>query len=142
VAVALGPNPAFPTGRVGSFIRRVPDHRVVTAAPPRGKPRPAKEPRPPRVAELLRKAQTWRALLDSGQVANQAEIARREGVSRARVTQIMCLLRLAPEVQHRVLEMPAVLGRKGISEHSLRPIARIKDSAAQLASFGVVVGAD
>lgn len=136
----MEPNPAFPTGRAGPLIRRVAAERVVTDAPPRrGKPSPPKEPRPPRVAELLRKAQAWRAILESGEVANQAEIARREGVTRARVTQIMALLRLAPEVQHRVLEMPAVLGRKGINEHSLRPIARIKDRAAQLASFGVLI---
>lgn len=112
VAVALGPNPSFPTGRVGSFTRRVPAERVVTAAPPRrAKPRPLREPRPPRVAELLRKAQAWRAMLESCEVASQAEIARREGVSRARVTQVIGLLRLAPEIHESVLSMPRTIRR-------------------------------
>ena len=37
----------------------------------------------PRVAELLRKAIEWRALLTAGEVAAQAAIARREGITRA-----------------------------------------------------------
>ncbi len=51
----------------------------------------------------------WRALLESGQVANQAEIARREGITRARVTQVMGLLRLAPEIQEHILAMPQMV---------------------------------
>src|SRR5690606_38084877 len=35
VEVALGPNPAFPTNRVGSLTHRVPAERVVTGATPR-----------------------------------------------------------------------------------------------------------
>lgn len=36
-----------------------------------------------RVVERHRKALEWQALLESGALANQAEIARREGVTRA-----------------------------------------------------------
>jgi len=44
------------------------------------------------VKKLLQQALEWKALLDSGQVLDQAAIARPERLSRARVTQIMSLL--------------------------------------------------
>lgn len=136
VEVALGPNPAFPTGRVGALTRRVAAERVVTGAPPRrGKPRPPKEPRPPRVAELLRKAQAWWAMLESGEVATQAEIARREGITRARVTQVMGLLRLTPEIHAHILSMPQTNHRPTLTELALRPVARLQDRDAQIAAF-------
>lgn len=127
VEVALGPSPTFPAGNSATLTRRVPANRVVTGAPPRrGKPRPLKEPRPPRVAELLRKAQAWRAILESGEVANQAEIARREGVTRARVTQVIGLLRLAPEIHESVFSMPKTIRRPRLTELALRSVARLQ----------------
>jgi hypothetical protein len=69
----------------------VPAERVINALSPKDRNR--KPPRTPRVVELFRKAPEWQALLQSGQVHNQAEIARREGITRARVTQVMALLR-------------------------------------------------
>jgi hypothetical protein len=47
------------------------------------------EPRTPRVVELLRKALEWQTLLESGKAGNEADFARREGITRARVTQLM-----------------------------------------------------
>jgi hypothetical protein len=132
VEVALGPDAAFQGANLGVLTRRLPADPVVTAvAPRRGKPRPPKEPRTPRVVGLLRKAIEWRALLNSGLAANQAEIARREGVSRARVTQVMALLRLAPEAQDHIIAMPATARRATISERALRPSTRIREADAQ-----------
>ncbi len=136
VEIALGPNPTFPTGRVGSFTRRVPADRVVTGARPRrGQPRPPREPTTPRVVDLLRKALAWRALLETGQVTNQAELARREGVTRARVTQVLGLLRLAPEIRKHLLATPATLRQLAATEHGLRSIARLQDRQTQLLEF-------
>jgi hypothetical protein len=42
---------------------------------------PPKPPRTPRVVELLRKAIEWLALLESGEVANQAAIARQDRIT-------------------------------------------------------------
>jgi hypothetical protein len=42
-------------------------------------------------------------MLDHGEVASMAELARMGRVSRARITQIMDLLLLAPEIQEEVL---------------------------------------
>jgi hypothetical protein len=38
------------------------------------------------------------------------------------VTQIMALLRLAPEIQEHVLRMPDSVNRPAISERTLRPV--------------------
>ena len=90
VEIALGPKGAFENGNIGTLTRRVRADRVVSAVPPpRGKPKPLKEPKTPRVAELMRKAIEWRSLLESGDATSQAEVARWEGITRARVTQLV-----------------------------------------------------
>ncbi len=67
-----------------------------------GAPRPSNRPRrrkmgrsrnPERHARLVKRALEWQGQLDKGEVPTQAAIARREGLSRARVTQIMSALR-------------------------------------------------
>src|SRR3989338_766352 len=93
--------------------------------PPRGKP--PRVPRIPRAVEFLCKALEWQALLASGQAKNQADIARQEGISRVRVTQVMWMLRLAPEIQERILAMPKMNRRPVVSERVLRPIAHLED---------------
>ena len=136
VEIALGPNGAFENGNIGILTRRVPGSQVVSAIPPpRGKPKPPKVPQTPPVVEFLRKAIGWQALLASGQAKNQADIARREGISRVRVTQVMWMLRLAPEIQQHVLAMPDTIHRQVISERALRPIAHLEDATAQKARF-------
>lgn len=133
VEIALGPKGAFENGNIGALTRRVHTDGVATALPPpRGNSKPAKEPKTPRVVELLRKATEWRALLESGQIANQAEIARREGLTRARVTQIMGMLRLAPEIQKQIRSMPDSVGRPRVTERMLRHVEKVADSRDQL----------
>jgi len=136
VEIALGPKRAFENGNIGIFTRQVPAGQVISAVPPpRGKPKPPKVPRTPPVVEVLRKALEWQALLGSGEVKNQSDIARREGISRVRVTQVMWMLRLAPEIQERVLAMPETLHRPAISERALRRLAQTEDHGQQLATF-------
>ena len=136
VEIALGPKGAFENGNAGTLTRRVAADRVVSAVMPRrGKPKPPREPKPPRVMELLRKALEWQALLESGEVRNQAEIARREGITRARVTQIMGLLDLAPEIQQHILSMPDAVRRPAITERALRPIAQLENAGDQARRF-------
>jgi hypothetical protein len=133
VEIGIGPNGAFENGNIGTLTRRVPDNRVVSAVPPRrGKPKPSRKPQTPRVVGLLRKAIEWRRQLDVGDVRNQAEIARRAGISRARVTQVMGLLHLAPEIQEHILAMPKVIHRPAITELVLRSLAQVDDQKQQL----------
>lgn len=113
--------------------------RLVSAIPlPRHRPpRPPKPPRPakpPRIVETLHKAMEWRKQLDAGDIANQVEIARREGLTRARVTQVLNLLRLAPETQKRILNFPETTEQPTVSEHHLRPMADLLRDA-QLERF-------
>lgn len=74
--------------------------------PGRGNPKPHREPKTPRVVELLRKAIEWQTLLESGKITSQADIALQEGITRARVTQVLGMLHLAPEIREKILSMP------------------------------------
>ena len=136
VEIALGPKGAFENGNIGALTRRVATDRVVSASlPSRGNPTLPRKPKTPRVVELLRKAIEWQTLLESGKIPNQAEIARREGVTRARVTQVLGMLRLAPEIQQYVLSMPSAVRRSQVSERVLRPFETITDYRDQLREF-------
>jgi hypothetical protein len=67
-------------------------------------------------------------LIRAGEVTGQAELATLGHVSRARLSQIMCLGRLAPDVQEEVLFLPRTTkGRDPIQLRHLLPIARIAD---------------
>ncbi|MBE0569503.1 MAG: hypothetical protein IH576_02560 [Deltaproteobacteria bacterium] len=88
-----------------------------------------------RVVGLLRKAIEWQALLESGKTASQAEIARQEGITRARVTQVLGMLRLAPEIQQQILTTPDTIRRPPVTERMLRPIRAIADHRDQLRKF-------
>ena len=89
----------------------------------------------PRVVELLRKAMEWQARIEFGEASNQAAIARQEGITRARVTQVMGLLRLAPQIQQRVLSLPDMIRRPTITERTLRPITQLENVTDQKAEF-------
>ena len=80
----------------------------------------------PRLTRLLALAHRWNQLIEEGVVDNYAEIARMMGLSRARVTQIMDLLYLAPKIQEEILlasDKPQLI----IPERSVRKIFRIHD---------------
>ena len=76
--------------------------------------------RPPRVACLLALAHRFDELVRSGAVKNYAELARLGHVTRARVSQIINLLNLAPVIQEYLLWLPP--GRE-VTERDLRRIA-------------------
>jgi len=135
VEIALGPKGAFENGNIGALKRRVPANVIVSATPLRDNSRLHKEPKAPRVVELLRKALEWQTLLESGRIANQAEIARREGVTRARVTQIMGMPRLAPLIQEKIFTSPGTLHSRPVTERMLRLIGAIANQHEQLQEF-------
>ncbi len=136
VEIALGPHGAFENGNIGILTRRVPTNQVVSAVPPpRGKPKPPKAPRTPPVGEFLRKALEWQARLQSGEAKSQGDIAQREGISRPRVNQIMCLVHLAPEIQAQLLRLTDQRTIRLVSESRLRPLTQIHDPVRQLEEF-------
>ncbi|HEY7334346.1 MAG TPA: hypothetical protein VH639_05650 [Bryobacteraceae bacterium] len=81
--------------------------------------------RPPRVACLLALAHRFEQLVRSGEVRDYAEIARLGRVSRARMSQILRLLTLAPSIQEYLLFLaPRGSGDEQITERDLRPVVR------------------
>ena len=94
----------------------------------------AKEPPPrsvgrvPRVARLMALAIRFDDLVLAGEVADYAELARLAHVTRARITQIMNLLMLAPDIQEAILFLPRVeSGHDPIHLRQLQGIALVPD---------------
>ncbi len=84
--------------------------------------------RVPRITRLMALAIRFDKLIRDGLVADQAELARLGQVSRARLTQIMNLLNLAPDIQEELLRLqPTEYGRNMLAERDLRPISAVAD---------------
>ena len=101
-------------------------HKARRLCPP-DEPRPQPSPgagRVPRVARLMALAIHYEQLMRAGAVKTQAEIAGLAHVTRARVTQIMNMLHLAPDIQEAILFLPPTAsGHDPIKEGQIRPIA-------------------
>ena len=88
--------------------------------------------RVPRVSKLMALAIRFESLIRQGAVRDYADLARLGGVSRSRVSQIMDLLNLAPEIQEQVLFLPRTgQGRDCTTERGLRHIVKESDWADQ-----------
>jgi hypothetical protein len=82
----------------------------------------------PRISRLMALAHHLEQLIVSGQVKDYAELARLGHVSRARITQIMNLLLLAPEIQEEILFLPkTVSGHDSIKLKGVLPYSQILD---------------
>lgn len=80
--------------------------------------------RVPRISKLMALAIHFQELLNDGVVEDQSDLARLSHVTQPRITQIMNLLLLAPEIQDEILHLPKVSeGKDPIHEKLLRPIA-------------------
>lgn len=114
----------FVRGRHGRRNLRqgeAPDHRA-----------PVGPGRVPRIAKLMALAVRFEEKLEAGHVRDMAELARLGFVTRARLTQIMNLRLLAPEIQEDLLNLPRVLaGRAPIKYRDLIPIIRCLDWEGQ-----------
>src|SRR6266545_3069585 len=90
--------------------------------------RPSVPGRVPRVARLMALALRCEGMLRDGVIENYTEIGRLGHVTRARVSQIMNLLNLAPNIQEAILELPRTeTGRDPIILAQLQPIASTLD---------------
>ena len=95
----------------------------------------------PRVTRLMALAIRFDGLLKSGQMRDFADIANLGYVSRARLTQIMNLLLLAPDIQEEILFLPRTLkGYDPITESQLRPVCAEVDWAKQRQIWGQLRG--
>ena len=97
--------------------------------------RPPVEPERVYTSPLL-EAKRYASILQRAPfVKTQADLAREMGVSRVRITQVMSLLRLAPEIQDHLLRLTDQRAIRFFSENRLRPLTQIADPARQLEEF-------
>ncbi len=97
-------------------------------------PAPLPEGTVPRISRLMALAIHFGRLLASVVVGSLAELARKSRVTRARMTQIMALNRLAPELHEALLFLPrTVSGRVPVTERDLRAISAEVDWGRQRA---------
>jgi hypothetical protein len=99
-------------------------------APRRSRPvanaAPAATGKLPRIARLMALAIKFDGLLRDGVVRDYADLARLGHVTRARMTQIMNLLNLAPDIQEEILFLPKTMtGCDPVSERNLRRLTAI-----------------
>ena len=83
---------------------------------------PAPTSRPLRVARMLARAHEMQAMIDRRDVRDRTELAERLGFTKARVTQLMDLLLLAPDIQEELLFLQVSAGRDRIHEHAMRQV--------------------
>ncbi len=102
--------------------------------PGRGHPRlchaeaSSRASRVPRLARLMALALRLEGLLSGGAILNQAELARLGQVSRARISQILNLLHLAPDIQEQLLFLPpSHRGRERLHLADLQSLCRTWD---------------
>jgi hypothetical protein len=95
--------------------------------------------RVPRLSRLMALAIHMDSLVQQGVVADHAELAALAQVSRARLTQIMNLLLLAPDIQEEILFFAKNRGsRDTIAEPSVRHVTAIVDWKKQMIAWEVV----
>ena len=98
------------------------------------------KPGRPRIKDHLTLARQFLEMIDSGQVVNAAELSREQGITRARVSQVMSLLRLAPEIQDYIDNLDEQKGVRHLTERKMREVVKIEDAAGQVAQFEKIIG--
>ena len=94
--------------------------------------REAAHPAVPRISRPMALAIHMQDLVDRGEVADYAELARLAHVSRPRITQIMNLTLLAPDIQEAILSLPSTDGgRASIQERAPRHMCGVADWRGQ-----------
>jgi len=86
-------------------------------------------PRIPRITRLMALAIKFQDMVDRGEVRDYADLARLGYVSRARITQIMNLLCLAPDIQEHLVF--GVHRPKPLGESAIRRVVKEVDWSAQ-----------
>ena len=118
----------FTLERTVKFGRRGRGGRKALPVHPAQPPVAAPKGRIPRVARLMALALRFEELLRQGLVADYSALAAFGQVSRARISQIMNLLHLAPDLQEQLLFLPPTpRGRDPIHLAQLQPLAAALD---------------
>ncbi|HEU4538699.1 MAG TPA: hypothetical protein VFS00_31475 [Polyangiaceae bacterium] len=113
-----------------ALVRRGRRLAVVEQAPPALPPE-----RVARAAYALALAHAFDDRLARGLVGDLADLARETGLSRARITQLIDLLLLAPDLQEEVLFRVEGPGERPLTERGLRGVVRALDWEEQRRRF-------
>jgi hypothetical protein len=92
-------------------------------------------PRIPRIARLMALAIKVQEMVDRGEMRDYAEVARLGHVTRARMTQIMNLLNLAPDIQEQILSATPDSAGSPLAERHLRHVSSAVLWSEQRARF-------
>jgi hypothetical protein len=103
-------------------------------------PRPRPTNRVPRISKLMALAIRFDEMLRTGEASETIELARRGHVTQPRMSQIMALNQLAPDIQEALLNLPATKGKPEIHEKRLRPLAAMLRWDDQREAWREVVG--
>ena len=116
-------------------------HRDANTKSPSGQAVSVATGRVPRIARLMALALRFEQLVRSGAVRDYAELARLGQVSRARLTQVMNLLHLAPDLQEEILFLAPVLnGRDPIHLENLQALVTLLDWRSQRRQWDAMYG--
>jgi hypothetical protein len=72
-------------------------------------------------------AREWRKAIDDSLYSSQADLARDKGISRARVTQILNLLKLSPAVVEVIVSLGDPMHAPTITERQLRQLKNLPE---------------
>ena len=78
------------------------------------------------MTEVLKKAEKYAKMLEKGVVSSRAELARREGLSKARITQILYLTKLHLKIQEYLTGLTDQNLSQHFAEEKVRKIARMQ----------------
>ena len=117
-----------------SALRRQPFTRM--APPP---PKPVAKRRPARVAQMLALAHELQNKLDRAEHRDQTTLAAQLGFTRGRLTQLLDISLLAPDIQEEVLHLEAIDGREPLAERDLHRLARLSAWPDQRAAWHALV---
>lgn len=106
----------------GTVSRRRARSKDVTFVP---EAKPKEKTRPLRVARMLALAHQCEAMIVARLVEDRAELARVLGFTRARITQLLDLTLLAPDIQEAILTAEVAPSHDTITEHHLRRVVRL-----------------
>lgn len=107
--------------------------RKVTLVPK--PPEPVVTTRPLRVARMLAMAHQIERLIATGEFAERTDAARKLGFTKARISQLLNLTLLAPDIQERLLLACTESGTDPVSERDLRPVLAARSWADQRAEL-------
>jgi hypothetical protein len=118
------------TKRKVYFQRSSKNRRVISTTQPARQAAPAG--RVQRVSKLVALALHFDRLIREGKVRDQSELARLCRVTQPRMSQLMNLTHLAPDIVEAVLHLPLRTGgRDAVHERMLRPLTAAADWAVQ-----------